>query len=91
VLDYLASLEGSAERLALERQYGRRTVQKLVKNYEEERSNSEWLDSSTTTCPGCKVNVQKSEGCNHVCRLGFMFATEAVLKRDGCFVPDYLR
>ncbi|KAL5534625.1 hypothetical protein ACEPAG_1088 [Sanghuangporus baumii] len=66
VMEYLDLPEGSPERAALERQFGRSTLLKLVKEYEEEKSTVEWLQNSTTTCPGCSVPVEKSVGCNHM-------------------------
>lgn len=66
VLDYLALPEGSSERVLVERRFGKANVLKLVKMYEEEQANKQWLTSSTTACPGCNVRVEKSLGCNHV-------------------------
>ncbi|OCB91157.1 hypothetical protein A7U60_g1565 [Sanghuangporus baumii] len=66
VMEYLDLPEGSPERAALERQFGRSTLLKLVKEYEEEKSTVEWLQNSTTACPGCSVPVEKSVGCNHM-------------------------
>ncbi|KAF8640352.1 hypothetical protein AX17_000023 [Amanita inopinata Kibby_2008] len=66
VLEYLAAEEGTEERAAIERRYGHANVQRLMKRYEEERANQEWIKSSTTACPRCEVAVQKSLGCNHV-------------------------
>ncbi|PFH50738.1 hypothetical protein AMATHDRAFT_144371 [Amanita thiersii Skay4041] len=66
VLEYLAAEVGSAGRVVLERQYGRANMLKLVRNYEEELANKEWIKASTTACPKCEVSVQKSLGCNHM-------------------------
>lgn len=66
VLDYLSAPSDSSSRHAIERRYGRNNVLRLVRQYEEEQENKKWMDSSTTTCPGCEVKVEKSMGCNHV-------------------------
>ena len=69
VLKYLELPEGSLERLMIERKFGKGVVSRLVKEYLEESSTKEWLENSTTPCPGCKVHVEKSVGCNHVSNL----------------------
>jgi E3 ubiquitin-protein ligase RNF14 len=61
--------EDSPKRGLIERQYGKANVLRLVAKYEEDKSNAEWLKSSTMACPGCQVKVQKSAGCNHVSSL----------------------
>lgn len=58
--------ENSPKRLLIEQRYGKAYILRLVAKYEEESANAEWFKSSTTVCPGCQVNVQKSFGCNHV-------------------------
>lgn len=66
VLEYLAEEEDSEARHALEGQYGRKNILKLVAQYEEELANREWLAESTTECPGCGCHVEKNMGCNHI-------------------------
>lgn len=66
-MEYLAQPENSVARILLERRYGRANVLRLVVNYEEEQLNKQWLEASTSSCPGCNVRVEKSLGCNHVC------------------------
>jgi E3 ubiquitin-protein ligase RNF14 len=66
VLEYLAFSEGDVKRIEIERRWGRANVRRLVKKYEEDRKNREWIEKSTIGCPGCGVHVQKSVGCNHV-------------------------
>ncbi|KIL71079.1 hypothetical protein M378DRAFT_183590 [Amanita muscaria Koide BX008] len=69
VLEYLQTEEGSQQRRDIERQYGRATISKLVKNYQEEIVNQQYMKASTTGCPKCDVRVEKSHGCNHMtCR-----------------------
>ena len=67
VMEYLDLPEESPKRSVLERQFGRASLLRLVKEFEEEKSTFEWLRNSTTACPGCSVPVEKSFGCNHVC------------------------
>jgi len=59
--------EGSKERTVLQHRFGKRNLEKLVRQFEEDRANREWLDKSTMACPGCGVPTEKSMGCNHVC------------------------
>lgn len=66
VLEYLAADEGSEERDNLEQRYGRGNLMRLVHRYQEEMANKEWLDRSTTECPGCSCRVEKNLGCNHM-------------------------
>ncbi|KAF5377545.1 hypothetical protein D9615_005197 [Tricholomella constricta] len=77
VLEYLNLAEGSMERHFIERRFGKTNVLKLVKHYEEEQANKEWLEASTMACPGCEVHVEKSLGCNHMtctkCRQHFCY------------------
>ena len=67
VLEYMAHPEGSPARESLEHRYGRANLRRLVAKYEEDRANKKWLDESTMACPSCRINVEKSHGCNHVC------------------------
>ncbi|KAH7883896.1 hypothetical protein F5I97DRAFT_1813835 [Phlebopus sp. FC_14] len=66
ILNYLAAAPSSAERLAIERRYGRANVLRLVRQHEEDEQNKKWMDTSTMACPGCEVRVEKSMGCNHM-------------------------
>jgi E3 ubiquitin-protein ligase RNF14 len=50
----------------MERRFGKSNIARLVRNYLEEKKNQELISSSTTSCPGCKVRIEKSLGCNHV-------------------------
>jgi E3 ubiquitin-protein ligase RNF14 len=76
VQEYLALPVDSPGRTEMERRYGRKKVQSLVVKFEQERLDMEWIRASTTSCPGCKVNIHKSKGCNHVC-LGKCFRPRA--------------
>ncbi|KAJ7225754.1 hypothetical protein GGX14DRAFT_640733 [Mycena pura] len=66
VLEYLAMEPESNERERMELRYGRRILRKLVAQYQEEQLNKEWLETSTKTCPGCSLHIEKSLGCNHM-------------------------
>ncbi len=65
-LEYLGAEEGSGKRVELERRFGKVNLRRMVATYQEEKANMEYLKSSTTMCPGCRCNVEKNMGCNHV-------------------------
>ncbi|KAI0085624.1 RWD-domain-containing protein [Irpex rosettiformis] len=66
VMEYVQLPEGSAGRELLERRYGRKNLRRLVAEYEENQANKKYMDESTMACPGCRVKVEKSVGCNHM-------------------------
>ncbi|KZP32205.1 RWD-domain-containing protein [Athelia psychrophila] len=61
-----SSAEDKRELRALEQRYGKSTLQRLVAKFDEEQSNKAWFEASTMACPGCRVSVEKSAGCNHM-------------------------
>ncbi|KAG9019618.1 translation termination inhibitor protein itt1 [Tulasnella sp. 427] len=63
---YISAEPDSPERLRLERQYGKRQIQKLVVEHNEAKANKAWLEQNTMACPGCRTNVEKTMGCNHM-------------------------
>ncbi|KAG9050317.1 translation termination inhibitor protein itt1 [Tulasnella sp. UAMH 9824] len=63
---YMAAEPNSPERLRLERQHGKRQILKLLAEHEEAKANKAWLEQNTMACPGCRINVEKTMGCNHV-------------------------
>lgn len=67
MIKYLGLKEGSEAKITLQRRFGKNNLERLARQYEEERANREWLDKSTMACPGCGVHTEKSAGCNHVC------------------------
>ncbi|KAL4251054.1 hypothetical protein ABKN59_006187 [Abortiporus biennis] len=66
VTEYIKLENGTREKEMMERRYGKSRLQKLVKQYEEEQATKDWLSESTTSCPNCRVSVEKSMGCNHM-------------------------
>jgi len=66
VIEYMETTKDSGLRKSMERQYGKRNLERLVTKYEEDRANREWLEKSTMSCPSCHVHVEKSMGCNHM-------------------------
>ncbi|KAG8930562.1 translation termination inhibitor protein itt1, partial [Tulasnella sp. 417] len=62
---YRAAKPDSAERLHLERQYGKRQILKFLSKHKEAKANKAWLEQNTMACPGCRINVEKTMGCNH--------------------------
>ena len=66
VAQYMALAEGSPGRKVIEQRYGAANIRRLQARFEEEQASKKWIDESTTACPRCEVNVEKSMGCNHV-------------------------
>ncbi|KAH8100545.1 RWD-domain-containing protein [Cristinia sonorae] len=66
VQEYLDHPEDSEARMLIERRYGKANMRRLVARHQEELANREWMQQSTTTCPSCRVRVEKSFGCNHM-------------------------
>jgi len=66
VRQYVAMADDSPEKLLMERRYGKKNMQRLVAKYEEELSNQGYLAEFTMPCPGCKIPVEKTMGCNHM-------------------------
>lgn len=53
------------------REYEYRTNRKLKKA--EELASQKWIAESTKKCPGCKKNIEKSYGCDHMtCKFLFV-------------------
>lgn len=77
-------LEGDeVERTLLERRYGRANVERMVRVFEEERQNREWMDGHSRQCPGCQARIEKSQGCAHMicarCGSHFCYVCEHTL------------
>ncbi|KAJ3215323.1 E3 ubiquitin-protein ligase rnf14 [Dinochytrium kinnereticum] len=54
----------------LEMRYGRKILEKAVRDLEDERMNAEWLKANAQACPSCSVSVQRSYGCSHMTLCG---------------------
>jgi E3 ubiquitin-protein ligase RNF14 len=82
VIEYTKTTEASSVRETMERRYGRKNLKRLVAKYKEDRANREWLEKSTKACPGCRVHVEKSMGCNHVRNARAGFGRESAHQHD---------
>ncbi|XP_064481430.1 E3 ubiquitin-protein ligase RNF14-like [Ornithodoros turicata] len=49
-----------AEKLEMERRYGKRTLQLLV----VESLSQDWMNENSKKCPHCNVSIEKQDGCN---------------------------
>ena len=67
VTEYLSLAPESPQRLLMERQHNKARLLRLVSQREEEKLTQRWIENSTMSCPNCRVKVEKSQGCNHVC------------------------
>ena len=63
---YLALTPDSPERKIYERRYGKKNLDRLQAEFEENEANKKWFESNTRECSGCGTKVQKSQGCNHM-------------------------
>ncbi|XP_059166133.1 E3 ubiquitin-protein ligase RNF14-like [Physella acuta] len=62
---------------------------KLKKKIQEKMENENFLRANTQFCPGCKIAIEKNEGCNHMlCKCGTSFcwlcAEELAYHRGSC-------
>lgn len=63
---YLSLAESSPDRALMEQKFGRKTLENLVRRYQEEQQTQQWLSDYTTPCPTCGIAIEKSYGCNHM-------------------------
>lgn len=63
---YLSLAAISPERGVMEQKFGRKTLETMVRKYEEEQQTQQWLSDYTTPCPTCGIAIEKSYGCNHM-------------------------
>ncbi|KAI9512666.1 RWD-domain-containing protein [Russula earlei] len=86
VIEYKETTVGSPVRKRMEQRHGKRNLERLVRKYEEDRANREWLEKSTMACPRCHVHVEKSMGCNHMtcskCKQHFCYRCGSKLLAD---------
>ncbi|KAI8823707.1 uncharacterized protein EV422DRAFT_618516 [Fimicolochytrium jonesii] len=61
----------------LEVRYGRKTLERLTREWLAEAETRRWKEEFTQSCPNCSLAVEKSEGCNHmtcnICRTHFCY------------------
>lgn len=67
----------------MERTLGKHNLAKMIRQYQESEKNREWLENSTTQCPGCSVPCQKSHGALNVWhnRISMLTPTTIVVPR----------
>lgn len=58
---YMAMDEGD-QRRELEMRFGRKNLQRMVAEFEQERDNAAWIKAHTMACPGCNASVEKNQG-----------------------------
>ena len=63
---YLSLSPFSPDRALMEQKFGRKTLESMVRKYEEEQQTQQWLSDYTTPCPTCGIAIEKSYGCNHM-------------------------
>jgi hypothetical protein len=63
---YLALAPDSPDRKIYHRRYGKKNLDRLQAEYEENEANKKWFEGNTRECCGCGTRVQKSQGCNHM-------------------------
>lgn len=66
IKQYLALDPESPAYLQMQKKFGKKTLDTLVKNYLEEQETKQWLQDYTTPCPTCGISIEKSYGCNHM-------------------------
>ncbi|KAJ3106905.1 E3 ubiquitin-protein ligase rnf14 [Phlyctochytrium planicorne] len=54
----------------LEIRYGKKVLEKAVRDMNDERLNKEWMAKNSQKCPNCMVPVQRSMGCSHMTLCG---------------------
>ncbi|SJX62728.1 related to ring finger protein 14 [Sporisorium reilianum f. sp. reilianum] len=63
---YLSLSPSSPDRALMEQKFGRKTLETMVRKYQEEQQTQQWLSDYTTPCPTCGIAIEKSYGCNHM-------------------------
>ncbi|TPX38025.1 hypothetical protein SmJEL517_g00028 [Synchytrium microbalum] len=55
-----------ADKRRLEFKYGKKTLERAVKEWDEEHESLLYLKENTQRCPTCNAAVERSEGCCHM-------------------------
>lgn len=67
--EYMALKDDESQKLQLlnmQRLYGRKNLDRLVHDYENEKLTSLWRAEHAQPCPVCLNYIEKSMGCNHI-------------------------
>jgi E3 ubiquitin-protein ligase RNF14 len=59
VQEYLSYAEGSFERQKMELRRGKRNLEKMVAQWQEDEENKKWMEEKTMPCAGCGVRVER--------------------------------
>jgi E3 ubiquitin-protein ligase RNF14 len=59
VLEYLDYPEDSPERRRMEQRRGKRNLEKMVAQWQEDEDNKQWMEDKTRPCAGCGVRVER--------------------------------
>ncbi|KAI8621361.1 RWD domain-containing protein [Chytriomyces sp. MP71] len=70
----------------METKYGKKTLERAIRELEEDAQNAAWLSANAQACPHCRVMVQRSEGCAHMtcktCGTHFCFLCGERLRKE---------
>lgn len=79
--EYLSA--NAATKQAMEKRYGRRTLQLLV----DESLTQDWMQENSKRCPHCSIAIEKQDGCNKMtcwrCGTYFCWMCGEALKASG--------
>ncbi|KAI9102663.1 hypothetical protein DFS34DRAFT_591293 [Phlyctochytrium arcticum] len=54
----------------MEVKYGKKTLERMVREWEDEKETRIWKEENSQSCPTCSASVEKTSGCNHmICQL----------------------
>ncbi|KAI8924861.1 hypothetical protein BC831DRAFT_415690 [Entophlyctis helioformis] len=66
VQQYTAETTSAAQRTEMEQRYGKKVLERIVKQVLDEQASRDWIKENGQMCPQCEAFVQKSDGCNHI-------------------------
>uniref|UniRef100_G3MKP3 RBR-type E3 ubiquitin transferase n=1 Tax=Amblyomma maculatum TaxID=34609 RepID=G3MKP3_AMBMU len=79
--EYLSATPAAKQ--AMEKRYGRRTLQLLV----DESLTQDWMQENSKKCPHCAISIEKQDGCNKMtcwrCGTYFCWICLVALKASG--------